>query len=419
MSQQAAAAETKAGWAGAAKVWLLALGMFAIGTDLFIVSGLLPALGSELNLSTAAAGQTVTVFAITYAVAAPILASVTSRLDRRTLLLAVLLVFAVGNALSAVAPNYTVLLLSRVVAGASAALYASTASAVAARITAPERRGRALAIVYAGMTSAIALGVPIGNAIGELSSWRWAFGFVALLALVTALGAAAGIPSVAGNPGLGVRERLGAVRIKRAPTAMLTTTLWVVGTFVVYTYLGTMLEEVSGASDGDRTWLLLLFGIGSFAGVMGGGRLADRVDPGRGLAGTVAVLAAVLAALTLALHSVAGAAVGLAVWGLVHWASFPLIQHRLLSIGGKNGDMLLALNNSAVYIGQTAAAVVGGLFADAGHLRQLPLAGAAFEVLALIALAIGARAAAPAPEAAGAAQAPAPRTAAGPVDSRS
>ncbi|MFE5872964.1 MFS transporter [Streptomyces roseifaciens] len=417
MTQQAAAQAPKGGWSGAAKVWLLALGMFAIGTDLFIVSGLLPALGDELDLSTAAAGQTVTVFAITYAVAAPILASVTSRLDRRTLLLAVLIVFAVGNALSAFAPNYAVLLLSRVVAGASAALYASTASAVAARITAPERRGRALAIVYAGMTSAIALGVPIGNAIGELSSWRWAFGFVALLALVTALGAAAGIPSVEGNAGLGVRERLGAVRIKRAPTAMLTTTLWVVGTFVVYTYLGTVLEKVSGAADADRTWLLLLFGIGSFAGVMGGGRLADRVDSTRGLAATVALLAAVLAALTLALHSVVGAAVGLTVWGLVHWASFPLIQHRLLAIGGKNGDMLLALNNSAVYIGQTAAAVVGGLFADAGHLRQLPLAGAGFEVLALVVLAIGARAARPAASAAATATA-APQTSAGAVDSR-
>ncbi|WP_189382552.1 MFS transporter [Streptosporangium nondiastaticum] len=369
--------------------------MFAIGTDLFIVSGLLPALGGELHLSTAAAGQTVTVFAITYAVAAPVLASVTSRLDRRTLLLAVLTVFAAGNALSAVAPDYAVLLLSRVVAGASAALYASTASAVAARIAAPGRRGRALAIVYAGMTSAIALGVPLGNAIGELSSWRWAFGFVALLAVVTALGAAAGIPSVPGNAGnagsagLGVRERLAAVRIKHAPTAMLTTTLWVVGTFVVHTYLGTLLEEVSGASDADRTWLLLLFGAGGFAGVMGGGRLADRVDSTRGLAGTLAALAVVLAALGPALHSVAGAAVGLAVRGLVHWASFPLIQHRLLAIGGKNGDMLLALNNSAVYVGQTVAAVAGGLFAGAGRLERLPLAGAGFEALALVTLAIG------------------------------
>ncbi|MGK4584539.1 MFS transporter [Kitasatospora sp. HPMI-4] len=374
------------------RVWLLALGMFAIGTDLFIVSGLLPELGRDLKLSTEAAGQTSTVFAITYAIAAPILASVTSRLDRRVLLLSVLAVFTVGNALSGLAPTYTILLISRVITGAGAALYAATASAVAARITSPERRGRALAIVYAGMTSAIALGVPIGNEIGNLTSWRWAFGFVALLAVVTMAGLWGSIPSVPGSPGVSVATRLGAIRAKHAPTAMLTTLLWVLGTFTVYTYLGTMLGDVTHAGESTRTWLLLLFGVGSFAGVMGGGRLADRINPTVGLGSTIGLLAVVLALFGLAVHSVAGAAVGLLLWGLVHWASFPLIQHRLLSIGGKNGDMLLALNNSAVYIGQTLAAVLGGVLAGAGQLGRLPLAGAGAEVLAGLALLAGASA---------------------------
>ncbi|GAA0491423.1 MFS transporter [Streptomyces olivaceiscleroticus] len=380
---------TEARSAGA-RIWLLALGMFAIGTDLFIVSGLLPAVGHDLRLSTAAAGQTVTAFAITYAIAAPVLAGVTSKVDRRVLLFAVLLVFAVGNALSALAPSFAVLLTSRIVAGAGAALFAATASAVAARIAVPERRGRALAIVYAGMTSAIALGVPLGNAIGNLSSWRWAFAFVVLLALITAVGLWFTLPPLPGSAGTGIRDRLTALRIGRVPTAMLTTTLWVVGTFVVYTYLGSILVTVTHASASDRTWLLLAFGIGSFAGVMAGGRLADRTSPTAGLTVTIALLAAVLAGLGIAVHSLPGAAVALAIWGLVHWSSFPLIQHRLLAIGGRNADMLLALNNSAVYIGQTVAAVVGGLLVGAGLLSRLPLAGAAFEVLALLALAVSA-----------------------------
>lgn len=388
----------KTGRAVSAQVWLLALGMFAIGTDLFIVSGLLPALGAELKLSTAAAGQTVTAFAITYAVAAPILASLTSKIDRRTLLLTVLLLFAAGNVLSGVAPSFAVLMLSRVAAGAAAALFAATASAVAAKITAPERRGRALAVVYAGMTSAIALGVPLGNAIGSLSSWRWAFGFVAVLALVSAAGLAVSLGKVPGVAGATVGERLSAVRIRRAPTALVTTTLWLGGTFIVYTYLGSILENVSGASDSQRTWLLLLFGIGSFAGVMSGGRLADRLNPTTGLGGTIAVLGVVLALLSLAVHSVAGAAVGLLVWGLVHWCSFPLIQHRLLTIGGQRGDMLLALNNSAVYIGQTLAAGLGGVIVASGHLTSLPIAGAVSQALALVTLALSARSGHPAAE---------------------
>ncbi|MER7846000.1 MFS transporter [Kitasatospora sp. NPDC096077] len=366
------------------QVWLLALGMFAIGTDLFVVAGLLPDVGRDLGQSTASAGQTSAVFAVTYAVAAPVLASLTARVDRRVLLLAVLAVFALGNALSALAPDFAVLLVSRVITGAGAALYAATASAVAARITPPERRGRALAVVYAGMTSAIALGVPLGDEIGALASWRWAFGFVALLALITIAGLVGRLPSIPGTAGLTVRQRLAAVRVRRAPVALLTTALWIVGTFSLYTYLGTVLDTVTGVGATGRAWLLLLFGVGSFAGVLLGGRLADRVDARRGLAGTVGALAVVLALLAPALHSTAGAAVGLLLWGLVHWLSFPLIQHRLLAIGGEHGDMLLALNNSAVYAGQTVAAVVGGLFASAGLLARLPLAAAGFALLAVL-----------------------------------
>ncbi|MFI8997339.1 MFS transporter [Streptomyces sp. NPDC053542] len=112
---------------------------------------------------------------------------------------------------------------------------------MAARIAVPERRGRALAIVYAGMTSAIALGVPLGNAIGNLSSWRWALAFVVLLALITAVGLWFTLPPLPGSAGTGIRDRLTAIRIGRVPTAMLTTTLRVVGTFAVYTYLGSIL----------------------------------------------------------------------------------------------------------------------------------------------------------------------------------
>ncbi|MFI0737638.1 MFS transporter [Streptomyces sp. NPDC021100] len=375
---------------GGARIWLLALGMFAIGTDLFIVSGLLPSMAGDLGLSTAAAGQSVTVFALTYAVAAPVLAGLTSTVDRRTLLVAVLIVFAAGNALSAFATSYAVLLLSRAVAGAGATIYASTASAVAAGITSPERRGRSLALVYAGMTTAIALGVPLGSAIGDFSSWRWAFGFVALLALVALAGLWPALPSVPGPGGSGVRQRLAVFRVRHAPSALLVTAFWVVGTFVVYTYLGALFDRAGHVGTGLRPWLLLLFGVGGFAGVMASGRLADRVDPRAALATSVALLAVVLAVLSPALRSTAGTAVALTAWGFAHWCAFPLIQHRLLHIGGRHGDMLLALNQSALYLGQTLAGALGGLIVGAGRLGSLPWAGAAFELLALLVLVVGA-----------------------------
>ena len=371
------------------QIWLLALGMFAIGTDLFIVSGLLPALGHDLGLSTAAAGQSVTAFAITYAVLAPVLASTTATIERRRLLIAVLAVFVLGNLLSALATSYALLLISRVVAGTGAALFAATASAVAARLAPEHRRGHALAVVYGGMTAAIALGVPLGNLIGTLSSWRAAFGFVAALALLAGLGLRLALPAVAGSPGLGIVERLRVATIARAPSALACTALWVIGTFVVYTYLGSILDQVTGAPDSARSWLLLLFGLGSCLGVFTGGRLADRVNPTLGLAASIAALVLVLVGLTWALDSLVGAAIGLTVWGAVHWISFPLIQHRLLGIGGERGDTLLAVNNSAVYLGQTSAAVLGGGLAAVAGLALAPLVGAGFQILALGALLLG------------------------------
>ncbi|KAB7839996.1 MFS transporter [Streptomyces mobaraensis] len=379
---------------GGARIWLLALGMFAIGTDLFIVSGLLPSMARDLGLSTAAAGQSVTVFALTYAVAAPVLAGLTSAADRKTVLVVVLIVFAAGNALSAFATSYAVLLLSRAVAGAGAAIYASTASAMAAGITPPERRGRSLAVVYAGMTTAIALGVPLGSAIGDFSSWRWAFGFVALLSLVALAGLWPALPSVPGPGGSGVRRRLAVFRVRHAPSALLVTAFWVVGTFVVYTYLGALFDRAGHVGTGLRPWLLLLFGVGGFAGVMAGGRLADRVNPRTALATSVALLAVVLAGLSPALRSTTGTAVALTAWGFAHWCAFPLIQHRLLHIGGRHGDMLLALNQSALYLGQTLAGALGGLLVGAGRLESLPWAGAAFELLALLVVVVGATGAA-------------------------
>ncbi|MEV0482453.1 MFS transporter [Streptomyces sp. NPDC050508] len=370
------------------RVWLLALGTFATGTDLFIVAGLLPAVGRELHLSTALAGQTSTAFAASYAVGAPILAGLTAKVRRKPLLIAVMLVFGLGNVLSAVSTSFTMLLISRVITGSGAALYSANASAVAARISPPEVRGRALAIVYAGMTSAIAFGVPIGNWIGELSSWRWAFGLVAFLAALTVVGIQFFLPDVPTGPVATVRERIAAIRIPQAPTHLMVTAVWTAGTFTVYTYLGTILEQVTGLSAGEQSWVLLLFGVGSFGGVFVGGRLADRFGSVVGLTITISALAVWLVVLTPAIRWPLAAAVAVGVWGLVHWPSFPLLLHRALGIGGDRGDMLLALNNSAVYVGQMFAAAVGGLLANAGMIRWNPLAGAGFEVLAGLALAV-------------------------------
>ncbi|NUS87481.1 MAG: MFS transporter, partial [Streptomyces sp.] len=188
------------------RLLLLALGTFAVGTDSMVMAGILGLISRDLDVSVPTAGQMVTVFALAYALLAPVLATLTARWPRRQLLLTALTVFTAANALSALAPTYPLLLATRVLAAAGAALYTPTANAVATSLVPPERRGRALATVLGGMTVATALGVPLGTWIGR-TDWRLT------MWLVVALGAAAlagqalllrelpGVPHQPGPPG--------------------------------------------------------------------------------------------------------------------------------------------------------------------------------------------------------------------------
>src|SRR4051794_24520398 len=186
LNRPRAAEVTRPGGLGPTLV--LALGTFAVGTDAFIVAGFLPSMARTLHVSTGAAGQSVTVFAVAYAVLAPVLATLTARLPRRMLLVGALVVLGVANLASALAPNLPLLIASRVLAAAGAAVYTPGAGAVGAALVRAELRARALAVVVGGLTVATALGVPLGDVAGHWLGWRAALGLVAALSLVAAAG---------------------------------------------------------------------------------------------------------------------------------------------------------------------------------------------------------------------------------------
>src|SRR6266851_535472 len=188
---------------------VLALGTFAIGTDSFVVAGILPDVARSLGIGIGAAGQLITVYAAAYAVLTPIMAALTARWPRRRVLLCGLVVFVFGNLATALSPGLALVLASRAVAGLGAAMFTPAASASAAALVPPERRGRALAMVIAGLSAATALGAPTGTVIGTLGSWRLTMWFVAALGALAALGVAALLPRIPGPPPRGRRRRHG------------------------------------------------------------------------------------------------------------------------------------------------------------------------------------------------------------------
>ncbi|MER7753306.1 MFS transporter [Kitasatospora sp. NPDC097643] len=373
---------------------VLALGAFAIGTDTFVVAGVLPEVAGDLKADYADVGWVSTLFALTYAVFAPVLGALTGRLERRTVLVISLLGFTAGNVASALAPGLGLLLLARVFTAASAAMYIPAASACAGALSAPERRGRALAVVLGGLSAATVVGVPFGTWLAADLEWRATFWLVAGLGLLCAGAVAFGLPEVRLPAAPGLAARLAPARDARVLFTVLTTLLFMTGGYLVLTYIGAVLAPATDGNGTTLALLLLVFGVTAVAGTTLGGRATDRWGPVPVLVGSVAGLAVVLAVLPLTRDRLVPAAVTMAVWGLAAMATQPPQQHRLFAIAPTSGPLLLSLNSSATFAGISLGGFLGGRVIDHGGadaLDTLGLVGAALAALALVTVAAAVR----------------------------
>ncbi|MFF7728509.1 MFS transporter [Streptomyces sp. NPDC008001] len=365
------------------RLLLLALGTFAVGTDTMVMAGILGRISGDLGVSVPAAGQLVTVFALSYALLAPVLAAVTAQWPRRRLLLTALTVFTVANALSALAPDYPTLLATRVLAAAGAALYSPTASAAAAALVPPERRGRAIAAVLGGMTVATALGVPLGTYVGR-ADWR------ATMWLVTALGAAAllGLAAFlrelpAPARAVGLRDRLVPLRDGRVLGAAATTFTFFLAFQSVYIYLGTAVRPATGG-DADRlSAVLLATGVASVAGSWLGGQVVDRWGVRKVLLTGAAISVVCFAALPWLGRTMPGAFVYALTVPLAGWSVSVAQPHRLASLRPADAPLLLSLNSSALYLGMAAGGGAGSLAIALLGERWFPLAASVMGLAAL------------------------------------
>ncbi|WP_033295189.1 MFS transporter [Amycolatopsis jejuensis] len=351
---------------------VLAFGAFGVGTSGYIVAGLLPALTSELHVSATAAAQLVTAFAIAYAVGSPIFAAVTGRWERRTLLVAALAVAGVGNLFAAVAPGYTTLLIARVVTAIGAAVYTPAATAVAAELTTPERRGRAVSLVFGGLTIALIFGVPLGSLISQQLDYQAAFLFVGVLSLVGAAAVQVALPRVSAPPAVSLAERFAVARDKRVIALLVTTVLACLAAFMVYTLVSPVLAATAGITGGTVTVLLFCYGIGGAVGNFLGGRAADRWGARKPLLLVLAGFTVVMVLLPFTSSTVVGAGITLFVWGVANWSFGPPVQHRLIELSPGHAGLSLSLNASAIYLGVGLSGVVGGAVLTSAGAMVLP-----------------------------------------------
>ncbi|SDY67983.1 Predicted arabinose efflux permease, MFS family [Amycolatopsis xylanica] len=370
---------------------VLALGTFAVGTSGYVVAGLLPALVTELAVSPSTAAQLVTAFAIAYAVGSPLFAAATGRWERRRLLVVALGVTALGNALAAVVSGFEPLLAARVVTAIGAAVFTPAASAVAAELTAPEHRGRAVALVFGGLTIATILGVPLGSLLSQHFGYRVVFALVAAFSLLGAVAVGLVLPKVAPPPPVRLAERFTAAADPRVLAMMGATVLGCLAAFSVYTFIAPVLAETTGVHGTAVSLLLFCYGIGGAIGNWLGGRVTDRWGSRRPLLTIFAATTLVLATLPLASSTITGAAVILFLWGLCTWSVNPPIQSRLIELSPRQTGLVLSLNASAIYLGVGLSGLVGGAVLHTAGPRLLPEMSALLTALALAVVLLGFR----------------------------
>jgi predicted MFS family arabinose efflux permease len=350
----------------AMSVFWLALAAFAIGTEAFVIAGLLPAIAADLQISSAAAGQLVTAYALTYAVGSPILAVTFNNFDRRIVLALALCCFIAGNLLAVVAAGFPLLMASRMLMALGAGLCVPTAIGVAVAVASPERRGRAVALVTSGTTVATVVGVPLGTMIGHAFGWRATFIMVAILGVVTLAGLLFGLPRGLPSSTATLRQRLAVARHSAVLYALATTTLWAIGGFTVFTYLSIPLQNLGfGAAEISLT--LLVFGSAAAIGNIMGGTLADRfgtvATTAFGLAGMSAALILLSVTLKAAAPEYARYVVPLLVfgWAITGWAFYPAQVTNLVRIEPQASMIALSLNASAMYLGFAIGSAAGGV----------------------------------------------------------
>ncbi|MCB2413781.1 MFS transporter [Demequina sp. TTPB684] len=355
-------------------IFALALGGFSIGATEFIAMGLLPEISSDLlkelslvdsEAAIAKAGWLITAYAIGVVVGAPTIAAASARFPRRSLLIVLALGFTLGSVASAVAPTFETVVAARFVSGLGHGAFFGVAALVAARLMGPEKRGQAVASVLVGLTIASVVGVPTITFVGQQVGWRWAYLVVAALFAVTTFAIAAFVPRSQGDPRATISRELLAFRRPAVWFALLTGSLGFGGFFAVYSYVAPLSTEVAGASSGFVPVVLMVLGVGTTIGILGGGRLADR-GAVRAIFLLFGALAISLTFLGLTAHTVPGLLIGVFLVGGSAQALAPAIQTRLMDVAGDSQTLAAAVNHSALNIGNSLGAALGGAVIAAG-----------------------------------------------------
>lgn len=367
----------------------LTLSAFAIGTTEFVIVGLIPTMAADLNVSLPSAGLLVSLYALGVAIGAPVLTALTSRWNRKYVLLSVMSLFVIGNLLAWQAPGYNTLIMARILTGLAHGVFFSIGSTIATGLVSKEKAASAIAIMFTGLTVALVTGVPLGTYIGQNFGWHTTFLIVALLGLFALIGSALLVPSnLKQAPAVKLSEQLKVLTQPRLLLVYAMTAVGYGGTFVAFTYLAPILEQVSGFASSSISLIMLIYGVSVAIGNIWGGKLADKMGPIKALNIIFTALAAVLVTFTFTASHPISAAITVFIWGAFAFGNVPALQVYVVQLAEKYTpnavDVASGLNIAAFNIGIAIGSIIGGSVVENMGLMNTPWVGAIIVVFAIV-----------------------------------
>ncbi|TVO67630.1 MFS transporter [Denitromonas ohlonensis] len=362
-------------------LWALTLSAFAIGTTEFVIVGLIPTIAASLNVSVPSAGLLVSLYALGVAIGAPVLTALTGRVPRKKLLLGLMALFTFGNLVAWMAPGYEALMAARVLTGLAHGVFFSIGSTIATSLVPKEKAASAIALMFTGLTVALVTGVPLGTFIGQAFGWQSTFLAVSLLGAIAFVGSWILVPNnLAQSTPASLMAQFAVLKKPRLLLVYAMTALGYGGSFIAFTYLAPILQEVSGFSAGSVSLVMLVYGVSVAFGNIWGGKLADKKGPIGALQIVFALLALVLFALTFTASNTSFALATVLAWGAVAFGNVPGLQVYVVQRAELDApeavNVASGLNIAAFNIGIAGGAWGGGLIVAQFGLMATPWVGA-------------------------------------------